>query len=181
MMCMSPIRSNRARRWLSGGLAAGLLMAATTAGAAAGSQALPIHIQSDNADFAQKTGSSTYSGHVRLTRGGLTLTGSRLVVSRINDRGNIKAVLTGSPAHIDKAPDAENDERVTGHAERITYTNNDSMLTLSGNAVLERAGGDTIESPVITRNVDSGATHARGSNSSDGRVHITISPGTGGS
>ncbi|WP_158583530.1 lipopolysaccharide transport periplasmic protein LptA [Salinisphaera sp. Q1T1-3] len=152
------------------------LAAGNATAADAGSRQLPIQIQSDNADFAQKSGVSTYTGDVVLTRGGMTLTGSKLVVTRINDRGNIKAVLTGSPAHIDKKPDAENNETVTGHASSITYTNSNAELTLRGNAVLERSGGDTINSPVITRNVDSGVTHAQGGGQDGQRVHITIQP-----
>lgn len=160
-----------------------------TAAAQTGSQSLPINIRSDQGDFAQKSGVSTFTGHVVLTRGGLTLTGNRLVVTRINQRSNVRAVLTGSPAHIDKQPDNENDERVTGHADQIEYTNADARLVLRGHAVLERAGGDTIQSPVITRNLDSGQTSAQGNPGNDnpdssgngqgGRVHITIQPDDG--
>lgn len=153
-----------------------LLVSGMAQGAGDQSQQQPIHIQSNNADFTQKSGVSTYTGDVRLTRGGLTLTGDKLVVTRLNqDRSRIKAVLTGDPAHIHKKPDADDDEVVTGHARRITYTNNSSTLTLSGNAEITR-NGDEIRGAVITRNVDTGATHAKRGKNSNERVHITIQP-----
>lgn len=136
---------------------------------------LPIDIQSNNADFAQKSGESTYTGNVRLTRGGLTLTGDKLVVTRINDRSQVKAVLTGNPAHIDKQPDSSDNEVVTGHARQIEYTNASSVITLRGNAVVNRSG-DQIRGAVITHDVDTGATHAQRGNATDERVHITIQP-----
>ncbi len=166
------------------GLLAGVSLAASAQGTAQGSSNLPIQIESNSADFAQKTGVSTYTGNVHLTRGGLTLTGARLVITRINDRGNVKAVLTGNPAHIDKQPDSTSPERITGHADQLEYTNANATLTLRGDAVLNRAGGDTINSPVITRNLDTGQTQAQGSGgagaNNDGRVRITIQPDSAG-
>tara|TARA_B100001079_G_scaffold252441_1_gene245548 strand:+ start:614 stop:1165 length:552 start_codon:yes stop_codon:yes gene_type:complete len=159
---------------------AGLLAGVSLAAAAQGGSNLPIQIESNTADFAQKTGVSTYTGNVHLTRGGLTLTGTRLVITRVNDRGNIKAVLTGNPAHIDKQPDSTSPERITGHADQLEYTNANAVLTLRGDAMLNRAGGDTISSPVITRDLDTGQTQAQGSGGAgaenDGRVRITIQP-----
>lgn len=152
-------------------LAAGLAQAAGNDK----SKSLPINIQANNADFSQKSGVSTYTGNVHLTRGGLTLTGDKLVVTRINDRSQIKAVLTGDPAHIDKQPDSSDNEVVTGHARQIEYTNTSSVITLRGNAVVDR-NGDQIRGAVITHDVDTGATHAERGNGSDERVHITIQP-----
>ncbi|HET7315156.1 lipopolysaccharide transport periplasmic protein LptA [Salinisphaera sp.] len=139
------------------------------------SQQLPIHIQSDNADFTQKSGVSTYTGDVRLTRGGLTLTGDKLVITRLNDRSRIQAVLTGDPAHIDKQPDSSGDQVVTGHAHRIEYSNDSSVITLRGNAEVNR-NGDQIRGAVITHNLDTGATHAESGQGDKARVHITIQP-----
>lgn len=136
---------------------------------------LPINVHSNNADFSQKSGVSTYTGDVRLTRGGLTLTGDKLVVTRVQDRSRVKAVLTGNPAHIDKQPDASDDQVVTGHARQIEYTNASSVITLRGNAEVTR-NGDEIRGAVITHDVDTGATHAKRGQSSNDRVHITIQP-----
>ncbi|MGB7756948.1 MAG: lipopolysaccharide transport periplasmic protein LptA [Salinisphaera sp.] len=139
------------------------------------SQSLPTNIRANNADFAQKSGVSTYTGNVHLTRGGLTLTGDKLVVTRLKDRRQIKAVLTGNPAHIDKQPDSSDNKVVTGHANQIEYSNASSVITLRGDAVVNR-NGDQIRGPVITHNIDTGVTHAERGQGSDQRVHITIQP-----
>ncbi|MES1928321.1 lipopolysaccharide transport periplasmic protein LptA [Salinisphaera dokdonensis CL-ES53] len=149
------------------------LVAGTTAYAQ--QKPLPIRIESNDADLSQQDGVSTYTGNVVLTRGGLTLTGYKLVITRINDRGNVKAVLNGSPAKLDKQPDREGDDVVTGDASKIEYTNNDSTVLLRGDAVVRR-GGDEIHGQVIRHNVDTGRTQAeRGSGDSE-RVRITIQP-----
>ena len=167
----------RRRLRLAATLALGLvLMAGTTAFAQ--QKALPIHIESNDADLSQQEGVSTYTGNVVLTRGGLTLTGHRLVITRINDRGNVKAVLDGSPARLDKQPDREGDDVVTGNSSKIEYTNSNSTVLLRGDAVVRR-GGDEIHGQLIRHNVDTGRTQAeRGSGSSE-RVRITIQPKNG--
>lgn len=153
-----------------------LLGAALPAQAASQKQsAIPIQIQSNNAEFDQKSDQSIYSGNVQMTRAGLTLTGNKLVITRLEGNNHIQAVLTGSPAHIEKKPDSDGDQYVTGHAHSITYVNGRARITLSGNAVVTR-DGDQIKASVITYNPDTGTTHAESKGSSDNRVHITISP-----
>lgn len=134
---------------------------------------MPINIHADNADFNQKSGASTYTGNVKLTRGGLTLSGNKLVVSHLKNKRQVKAVLTGNPAHIDKQPDADDDKVIKGHSSQIEYSNASSVITLSGQAKVTRAG-DTIRGAVITYNVDTGATRAKRGNNDNERVHITI-------
>lgn len=171
-MYKSPTRrSSRAPRRLAPGLVLALMLA--TSAAWAQQKPLPIHIESDNADLSQQEGVSTYTGSVVLTRGGLTLTGDKLVITRLNDRGNVKAVLNGSPAHLDKQPDRSGDDVVTGHSSRIEYTNSDSTVVMRGDAVVVR-GGDRVTGQVIRHNLDSERTQAE--RGSDSRVRITITP-----
>ena len=153
---------------------AGLLICTT----AIAQQALPIRIESNNADLSQQSGTSTYTGNVVLTRGGLTLTGTKLVITRINDRGNVKAVLTGSPARLNKQPDQDGDDVVKGHSSQIEYANNDSTVVLRGDAVVNR-GGDEVNGQVIRHNLDTERTQADGG--SGDRVRITIQPASGSS
>ncbi len=171
-MYKSPTRpDHRIRRCLAT-LSFGLALVLGT-GAALAQQALPIRIESNNADLSQQSGTSTYTGNVILTRGGLTLTGSKLVITRINDRGNVKAVLTGSPARLDKQPDRDGDDVVKGHSDQIEYANNTSTVILRGDAVVNR-GGDQVTGQVIRHNLDTERTQADGSGGS--RVRITIQP-----
>jgi len=143
---------------------------------AAQPQALPIQVEADNADWSQRSGVSNYNGNVVLTRGGLTLTGGKLTIKRINNRQNVQAELSGSPAHLDKQPDREGDQVVTGHARRIEYSNSDSILTLRGGAVVERAGGDRVTGQVIHYNLDTERTRAESGSGDSDRVRITIQP-----
>lgn len=139
---------------------------------------LPINIEANQADYAQTNGVSTYTGDVRMIRGGLTLTGNRLVVTRVNDRDRIKAVLTGNPAHIHKKPDSDSAERITGHASRIEYTNNNAQVVLRGKAVVNR-GGDEIRGEVITHDLDNDSTTAKRGSGDNDRVRVTIQPDDG--
>lgn len=135
----------------------------------------PIHVHSDDADFSQKSDVSTYTGNVKLTRRGLTLTGNKLVVTHATHKGRVKAVLTGNPAHIHKVPDADDDKVVTGHAHQIEYHNATSLIILRGDADVIR-DGDRVQGSVVTYNVDNGATHAKRGKGKNERVHITIQP-----
>lgn len=180
-MYKSPTRRSHAAA-LAFALATGMTLglAAVAGSAHAQSKPLPIRIQSNEADLSQQRGVSTYTGNVVLTRGGLTLTGNKLVVTRINDRGNLKAVLDGQPAKFDKQPDREGDNVVTGNASTIEYTNSDSTVLLRGNAVVSR-GGDEVHSQVIRHNLDTERTRAERANGSSERVRITIQPKSGAS
>ena len=153
-----------------------VLALAGTGRAATQKNTSPIKIQADNADLSQQNNTSTYTGDVRLTRGAMTLTGSKLVINRIDDRNNLKAVLTGAPARLNKQPDASDRYVVTGHARSIEYTNTDATLILRGSAVVNR-GGDEVRGELITHNLDTERTQAERGSSSDNRVHITIQPG----
>lgn len=157
------------------GLALLIGLLCLTGPALAQNKSLPINIDANKADYSQQNGVSTYTGNVRMTRGGLTLTGYKLVITRINDRGNIKAVLTGHPAHIDKQPDADSDERVTGHASQINYTNSNAQIVLRGDAVVNR-GGDQVTGQVITHDLDTNRTTAERGSADNERVHVTIQP-----
>jgi lipopolysaccharide export system protein LptA len=137
-------------------------------------QALPIHIQSNNAELSQKSGQSTYTGDVVLTRGGLTLTGNKLVVTHLKNRNAIRAVLTGSPAHLHKQPDRNGSDVFTGHAHRIEYSNNNATIVLRGDAVVTRADGDQVTGAVITHNLNTQRTQAQ--SGGNRRVRITIVP-----
>lgn len=168
-MYTSPSRPDA--RWLA------CLLALVAAPAfAAQQQALPIHIASDHAELSQKSGVSTYTGNVKMTRAGLTLTGDKLVITRSNnDRKDIRAVLTGAPAHIDKQPDRDGKDVITGHSQRIRYNNEQAIIVLSGHAVVNRAG-DQVTGPVITYNLNTGRTEAKRGSKSGERVRITIQP-----
>ncbi|MDA3919211.1 MAG: lipopolysaccharide transport periplasmic protein LptA [Salinisphaera sp.] len=150
-----------------------ILVALPAVALAQKNKSLPINIEANQANYSQQSGVSVYTGNVHMIRGGLTLTGDKLVVTRVNDHGNLKAVLTGSPAHIDKKPDSDSAERVTGHASQIEYTNSNAQLVLRGNAEVDR-GGDQVRGQIITHDLDTDRTIAKSGSGDNDRVHVTI-------
>lgn len=169
-------KTNAAALWASVLLT--LAIAVTPTFAAAKKPNLPINIQSNNASFNQNTGRSVYQGNVKLTRGGLTLTGNKLVLTHTRNRGQLHAVLTGSPAHIDKQPDQSGSHVVTGHSKQIIFDNPSHTLTMQGSAYLKRADGNSVRGKRIVHNLKTGLTQARGGGSAKQRVKVTLQPGS---
>lgn len=139
---------------------------------------LPINIQSNNASFNQNTGRSVYQGNVELKRGGLTLTGNKLVLTHTRKRGQLHAVLTGSPAHIDKQPDQNGSHAVTGHSKEIVFDNPAHTVTMQGEAYLKRADGNSVRGKRIVHNLETDRTQAQGGGSPKGRVKVILQPGS---
>lgn len=154
-----------------------LPLSATTA-TAADSSAQPITITADSAQLSRPDNVSTYTGHVVLVRGGLTLTGIKLVINRVKQNA-YRAELTGAPATLERAAQSEDDALITGHGDRIIYFSNSSELTLRGDAVVKRAG-DVIHSDVIHHDLDTQRTVAGDDSSDKDRVKITLHPGDDG-
>lgn len=153
-------------------------MAAATAVPAATQQKpkLPINIQSNQATFDQKNGKSVYEGAVKLTRGGLTLTGDKLVLTNTRQRGQLHAVLTGSPAQIAKKPDQAGSHTIDGHAQRLIFDNPDRTVTMRGEAFLKRADGNAVRGAKIIHNLDTDQSRALRGNKNNERVKVTLQP-----
>lgn len=166
------IRNNRLRHAVAAVLLA-LLSAAALA--AVEDQPLPITITADNAELSRPANVSTYTGHVVLERGGLTLTGRKLVITGL-EGGAYKAELTGSPATLKRVPQTGDERLITGHGQRIIYFTGQSQVTLRGNAVVNR-DGDVIHSDVIRHDLETRKTVAGDPSSQDDRVKITLHPG----
>lgn len=144
--------------------------------AAAGNTSAPITINADTATISRADDVSTYTGHVVLQRGGITLTGAKLVVEQLPD-GGLRAVLTGHPATLERISSASEAGPVTGHASRIIYVSADAQVVLRGDAVVKRSG-NVIRSGIIRHDLDTGRTVAEGVPEGDGRVTITLQPGS---
>lgn len=164
MMCTS---SSHLERLLIGAVA--LIMAGA---AAALPLDAPIHIQADQVKVSQRMDKSVYTGQVVISQGPVTLHGDKLVVYRIH-HDEIRAVLTGDPAHLRRQSPQE--QPITGHAQRIVYNSAQDLVTLQGNAFLKQ-GGNTLSSNTIRYNLATATTTA--GRSEDGRVRITLHPGT---
>jgi len=133
----------------------------------------PIQVESDRAEFSEDTGTTVFTGAVVLRRGPLVLRGERLVVRRLDD-GSFEAALTGSPAQLHREPDAESDNAIDGHAQRVEYFAAANRLVLTGDAHIER-NGEAISGESISHDLDSRRTEATRGEDGD-RVHITLQP-----
>src|SRR5699024_10634111 len=101
----------------------------------------------DHAELSSTHDTSIYTGHVVLERAGLTLTGNKLVVKRLDD-DTYRAELTGDPATLEKTPQSGDEEPINGHSSTMIYTSGNAQLVMRGDAVLKRSG-DVIHSKVI--------------------------------
>lgn len=169
-----PITSKRAAAAVV--VAAMIALAAPLQVLAASKPPLPIHIQADNASFDKDTGRSVYTGSVKLVRGGLTLTGKKLVLTNTQQKGQLHAVLTGSPAHIDKQPGPAGKHMVTGHAHQIIFDNASHKVTLQGDAYLRRADGNSVRAEIIIHHLQTNRSVARNGQDDKGRVKVILRP-----
>lgn len=154
-------------------LASGLMLTlATTTWAA--KPAAPINIEADKADIQRDY--STYTGNVRITQGGVTLAGDRLAVRKLGSN-SFELTLSGTPATIDQAAQRPGENPIRGRSAKVLYLSSSGILTLSGNAVLNR-GGEEITGETIQYDWQARRTLVNNNSSSGGRVSITLQPGS---
>jgi len=171
---MNPLPPTDAgRRRARVALAARLVAVATALTAAAAlAQSPPATIESDRAELDRETGVSRYFGDVEFVRGELRLSGERVDV--LSPDGRLREVeAQGEPARVRDRNEAG--ELVRGRARTIVYDAEAPLITLTGEAELER-GGDCFNAALIRYRPDSGRLEAE---RDDGeRVRITIQPAT---
>lgn len=132
----------------------------------------PIEVEADSLEIRDTENISIYSGNVRLNQGSLALRSERLVIY-FNDQNELTLMeLTGSPATFRQLNNEQ--QEITGQADRLEYREAESTLILLGNARLSHRG-DIIESNTIRINTDNESIQA-GSSTSDDRVKMLIQP-----
>lgn len=132
----------------------------------------PIEVEADSLEVRDAENISIYTGKVRLNQGSLALRAERLVI-HFNDQNELTLmVLTGSPATFRQLNDEQ--EEMTGQADRLEYREAESTLILLGNAKFSRES-DTVESNTIRINTDNDSIQAGGSTSDD-RIKMLIQP-----
>jgi lipopolysaccharide transport protein LptA len=130
----------------------------------------PIRISAERAELEHRD-YALYRGSVRLVSEGMVLTGDRLEL-RQPGKGQYEARLTGTPARLDHAGDAQAPP-VSASAERIVYDTRTATVDLSGGVQLAR-GTDQLSSGQVRYYVAARRITASGSDA--GQVHITITP-----
>lgn len=117
----------------------------------------------------------TYTGHVVIHRGTLTLHGDRAVV-HTNAKGIERVTVTGTPARFSQKP--RSGTVIHGEAETISYAANDQVLTLDGHVRLTRPG-ESFSAAHASYDLKSRRLSASGSGK--GRIHAVLAPSGGSS
>ena len=108
-------------------------------------QEQPVFLEADRVDIDQKTGTSTYNGHVELIRGSMQLRGNKMTVSQ-QDQDLDTVVVTGEPARYQQKQD--NGTQVRANAARMEYFSTTGKLHLYENATVWQ-GEDSFNSDYI--------------------------------
>jgi lipopolysaccharide export system protein LptA len=108
----------------------------------------PIEIQSDSANFEEKTGQTTHKGHVKVTQGSRMLWADTLVIDRSKEGKINHIVAYGKPAHFEAYPNPEK-PKLMGSAKIIHYYLSDHKIVLLENAELTQ-NENTIKSNRLT-------------------------------
>ena len=152
------------------------LLVSSNAWALQSDQSLPIEIQADNGMLDQGKQVTVFTGNVVVKQGSIDIRAARIEVQRTNE-GNQLMTATGSPVTFKQQLD-EGKGWVNGNAQKVTYQSASGLVTLLGNAKVQR-GGDVVKGNHITYNTKTEIYTAAGSKAasgSDRRVTVVLQP-----
>ncbi|WP_165008556.1 lipopolysaccharide transport periplasmic protein LptA [Neisseria yangbaofengii] len=141
----------------------------------------PIQIEADQGSLDQANQTTTFSGNVIIKQGTLNINAANVTVSR-NDKGNQLMKANGSPVRFSQQLDGDKGT-VNGQGSQVEYASATGLVTLTGNAKVQR-GGDVAQGAVITYNMRTevytihGGSKQAGvkSPAKSGRVSVVIQP-----
>lgn len=105
----------------------------------------PIYINSNQAEFDDKTGKAHYQGNVVATQGARKLHSDTLIIHRGSNNKISLIHATGNPATFEFQTEIDKPTS-HGQAQTIDYYPDEDKVILIGNASIEQAG-DTITGP----------------------------------
>ncbi|HET9121987.1 MAG TPA: lipopolysaccharide transport periplasmic protein LptA [Acidiferrobacteraceae bacterium] len=151
-----------------------LLLGTPAAHALSTDRAQPIDLSADHIRLDQRTGVTTYYGHVVLRQGSLEVRADKAVVEY---RKNAISTITafGAPLHFQEQP-TRTAAKVLGSARLLTYVASSHVLQLQHQVVL-RQGPNSFKSASMRYNLLTQVVHASG-NEQHKRVHATLIPST---
>lgn len=128
---------------------ASAFMLSSTAMALESDKNQPTTIDANQMNYSEKAQVNVFSGNVLLTRGSLLIRGDKLTLSENKD-GSQFAKIEGTPARFKQQRDSDKKGEVLmidGTANLIEFDGDKSVVTLSGNASLQKsANGQLTES-----------------------------------
>ena len=135
-------------------------------------RAQPIDIQADKLDIDEGQHISIYQGNVEMHQGSLHIVADKIVFYFDNENNLQRLEIEGSPATLKQLNDRN--QKVSGSARKIIYTENQLLLNLEGEARFN-TDRDTLEGDWISVNTDTEALKA-GSKKGENRVRMLIQP-----
>ena len=130
----------------------------------------PIAIEADQGSLDQGNQSTVFSGNVQIRQGSLYINAARVEVNRDN-AGNQTMRASGKPVQFGQQ--LEKDGMVKGQANEVRYASQTGIVTLTGNARVER-GSDMARGHSIVYNTRTEVYTVSGGGK--GRVSVLIQP-----
>lgn len=130
----------------------------------------PIEIEADQGSLDQSNQSTVFSGNVHIRQGSLYIRAGRVEVNKDN-AGNQSMRATGSPVQFGQQ--LEKEGMVKAQANEVRYASHTGIVTLSGNARIER-GSDMARGHSIVYNTRTEVYTISGGKR--GRVSVVIQP-----
>ena len=152
------------------------LLVVSNAWALQSDQSQPIEIQADNGMLDQGRQVTVFSGNVVVKQGSIDIRAARIEVQRTADSNQLMTA-TGSPVTFKQQLD-DGKGWVNGQAQKVTYQSASGLITLLGNAKVQR-GGDVVQGNHITYNTKTEIYTAAGSKAASGsgrRVTVVLQP-----
>ena len=131
----------------------------------------PISIKANSAEINDATGTSVYSGDIKITQGSMQLTGSRVTLKAKHKKVQI-ITAEGNPSTFKQTTD--DGEVINAKAGKMVYDLSANKIVLTKNAKLTGAG-NAFSSDRIVFHTDTEIVSA-GSSTGSGRVNITVPP-----
>ncbi len=140
-----------------------------------------IFLSADRMQMDINSGKSIYTGNVKITQGGLVLTGDKVTLKRSQEEIE-RITIIGKPAHYKQA--TETGQSITAQSEHMVYIASENKLILTVNAHLQQPDiklsshkivYNTQDQTVIAGGND-GATSTDAQKKQAQRVNITLTP-----
>lgn len=165
-------------------VAGALSFAGMSAFALPSDRSQPISLVADKATYNDKSGLTTYVGNVIIEQGTMKLQADS-VTAQLNSNKQISTVTAlGRPARFQQKTDVKKGF-AKGEAQKIVYSADTGIITLSGNAFVNQDGA-SVRGSTLRYSMNKGDIEAIGSSNSSatstkptqngGRVQIVIPP-----
>lgn len=154
-----------------------LLFFNITAFAKSSDEKAALHIEADQVEMREKDSTSIYKGHVKITKGSLKITGSKIIIN--NKNGELHLIkISGKPATFFQLNDL--DEEIIAESFQMDYLAKTGILELKEQALLVKSQNRFSSEHIIYDTQKDIVTAGHGDKTPDPeekpRVKITIHP-----